>query len=59
MKTIITIELTHTKHIPDLTDIIANKIYTFMKNSDAKSDVTVKAEEVEDDLPAILKRQAA
>lgn len=42
MKTTILLTIDHKKPVPDLTDQIANRIYTWLKNMDASADVTAE-----------------
>jgi len=42
MKTTILLTIDHKKPVPELTDLVANRIYTFMKNMDASADVTAE-----------------
>jgi len=42
MKTTILLTIDHKKPFPDLTDVIADRIYTYVKNQDASADVTAE-----------------
>lgn len=45
MKTTILLTIDHKKPIPELTDNVANRIYTWLKNMDASADVTAEIDE--------------
>jgi len=42
MKTVILLTIEHTKDIPELTDQVAGRIYTFLKSQDSTSDDTAE-----------------
>ena len=42
MKTTILLTIDHKKPVPELTDHVANRIYTWLKNMDASADVTAE-----------------
>ena len=42
MKTTILLTIEHTKDFPKLTDLIAGRVYTMVKNADASADVTAE-----------------
>lgn len=42
MKTTILLTIDHKKPIPELTDHVANRLYTWLKNMDRTADVTAE-----------------